>query len=397
MADKDLQMQRKKSDGTFDKYYPKTKTHLVVDDTTGQTIKEQYADIVNGTTKVGNADKLDNKDSSEFANATHSHTKANITDFPTSLPANGGNADTVGNVQLGNLAESKSTGNTDLNTIIKSGMYRVEGAANTPLGLAYGQLLVIHGGNDTITQIYGHYLSGVLYTRSGNPPNVGGTGSWSIWKQILTTSELPINHASGAITYGLGTRTAYGHVALIEDLVGGYGAGHALHANQGKVLDDKIKIDSINLITTITLSHTSTIDITNYIKNPNYDELYFVLEGTINLSSTRSAGANTYIGLSRNNNRDNEVDTKWFEAFVKSTLNYSAMVKCKARYIKNAASNHIDGGGDISLWYGHETMETGNISISGNNHQYLMITSGSGYNTSSGNVTLKIYGITRAS
>lgn len=93
MADKDLQMQRKKSDGTFDKYYPKTKTHLVVDDTTGQTIKEQYNNIVNGTVIVGeanNANKLENKSASDFADSEHIHTKSEIIDFPASLPANGG-------------------------------------------------------------------------------------------------------------------------------------------------------------------------------------------------------------------------------------------------------------------------------------------------------------------
>ncbi|MBC8581823.1 phage tail repeat domain-containing protein, partial [Zhenhengia yiwuensis] len=39
--------------------------------------------------------KLDAK-----ANTSHTHTKSQITDFPTSLPANGGNADTVGGRQF---------------------------------------------------------------------------------------------------------------------------------------------------------------------------------------------------------------------------------------------------------------------------------------------------------
>ncbi len=57
----------------------------------------------------GNADTLDGKHASDFAVAghthtaadvgaaakSHTHTKSQITDFPTSLPANGGNADTV--------------------------------------------------------------------------------------------------------------------------------------------------------------------------------------------------------------------------------------------------------------------------------------------------------------
>lgn len=36
----------------------------------------------------------------DAASKTHSHTKSQITDFPTSLPANGGNADTVDKVHV---------------------------------------------------------------------------------------------------------------------------------------------------------------------------------------------------------------------------------------------------------------------------------------------------------
>ena len=39
--------------------------------------------------------KLYTKIKSNFAAKTHSHTKSQITDFPTSMPANGGDADTV--------------------------------------------------------------------------------------------------------------------------------------------------------------------------------------------------------------------------------------------------------------------------------------------------------------
>ena len=42
-----------------------------------------------------------NFDPASKANSSHTHTKANITDFPSSLPANGGNADTVGGFTVG--------------------------------------------------------------------------------------------------------------------------------------------------------------------------------------------------------------------------------------------------------------------------------------------------------
>lgn len=74
--------------------------------------------------------------------------------------------------------------NADLNTVTQSGMYRFGTVINGPAGASYGQLLVIHGALDTITQIIGDYLTGNLYTRSGNPPNIGGAGAWGAWEPL---------------------------------------------------------------------------------------------------------------------------------------------------------------------------------------------------------------------
>jgi hypothetical protein len=98
-----------------------------------------------------------------------------------------------------------NTGGADLNTITTSGMYRVNATeANRPGD--YGQLLVIRGGSDTITQIYGQY-NGSLSYRSGNPTNVGGTGSYQAWRTLLDSSNynsyaLPLSGGtlSGALT-----------------------------------------------------------------------------------------------------------------------------------------------------------------------------------------------------
>jgi len=190
MADKDLQMQRKKSDGTFDKYYPKTKTHLVVDDTTGQTIKEQYNDIVDGIVIVNkaenainseNANKLDNKSASEFAKTSHNHIKSEIIDFPISFPANGGTS-------------ASCSGNA---------------ATATKLQTA----------------------------RSINNVNFDGTANIT----VADSTKAPIAHASAVNTYGLGTTVNYGHVKIINDLTQkSHIDGTVLSAYQGKVLNDKI-------------------------------------------------------------------------------------------------------------------------------------------------------------
>lgn len=75
------------------------------------------------------------------------------------------------------------TAPTNLNSATTSGFYRVNsGHSNSPGD--WGQLIVCHGGGDTITQIYGDYASGTLYTRSGNPSNVGGSGGWGSWRRV---------------------------------------------------------------------------------------------------------------------------------------------------------------------------------------------------------------------
>ena len=83
---------------------------------------------------------------------------------------------------------SNTTFSGDLNTATTSGFYRINsGQANSPAD--WGQLIVCHGSSDTITQIYGDYGSGALYTRSGNPSNVGGNGSWTSWKRLWMAGD----------------------------------------------------------------------------------------------------------------------------------------------------------------------------------------------------------------
>ena len=71
----------------------------------------------------------------------------------------------------------------DLNTLVNSGVYRVEsaninGPADSP---NYSQMLVMHGYSDTIAQMIINYASADVYVRAGNPPAVGGYGTWTQW------------------------------------------------------------------------------------------------------------------------------------------------------------------------------------------------------------------------
>ena len=110
--------------------------------------------------------------------------KASIAYFTTKLT---GTAPSLTAGAVSNLGIGFNSVN-DLNNLITSGFYRIEASeANRPS--AYGQLLVIHGGGDTITQLYGDYISGSLMTRSGNPSSVGGSGSWTGWQTLLSSNN----------------------------------------------------------------------------------------------------------------------------------------------------------------------------------------------------------------
>lgn len=97
----------------------------------------------------------------------------------------GGNVTGSGNMtyaQAYGLASS-----VDLNTVVANGNYRLGGTpVNAPSAgvIDYGELIVSRG-YDTILQIAADYYSGNLFFRSGNPSNVGGTGSWGAWRQLL--------------------------------------------------------------------------------------------------------------------------------------------------------------------------------------------------------------------
>jgi len=72
----------------------------------------------------------------------------------------------------------------DFNKVTVSGFYRFNSKddyLNAPPH-SWGQLLVIHGGGDTIAQISFDYDSAAcFYMRTGNPPECGGKGTWRGW------------------------------------------------------------------------------------------------------------------------------------------------------------------------------------------------------------------------
>lgn len=81
-----------------------------------------------------------------------------------------------------------STSNID--TLYVAGSYRFDATAQGtwPTGVTanYGQMLVICGGGDTVSQMFFPYGDTRAYLRVGNPMNANN-GSWRSWKELATT------------------------------------------------------------------------------------------------------------------------------------------------------------------------------------------------------------------
>lgn len=92
----------------------------------------------------------------------------------------------------------------DLNTATISGMYRCSHNNPNIPSSDYGQLLVVHGGADTIAQIYFPYDHTAAFVRTGSPPEINGTTQWGDWEQLAVCTapevhELPL--ASGLTAF----------------------------------------------------------------------------------------------------------------------------------------------------------------------------------------------------
>ena len=128
--------------------------------------------------------------------------------YGTTIYQNGKQVANKDDVPTNFAVTGKVSASGDLNTVINSGMYRLEGLpANCPEGAIYGQLLVTHGSGDTISQIVFDYNNCRMWVRSGNPTDVNGSGSWHEWVQCYTTGFKPTPDDIGALSLSGGTMT----------------------------------------------------------------------------------------------------------------------------------------------------------------------------------------------
>lgn len=134
------------------------------------------------------------------AAASHSHTISQISDFPASLPANGGNADTVDGLHANDFTQIIDFGYTvtDTKTAIgqsgKTTIYRCASWTDIPIGVLDGQGSIITinynntgtAGTDSIwcTQIF-ISAHGPVFIRAISNVYVGN------WTEILTSGSKP--------------------------------------------------------------------------------------------------------------------------------------------------------------------------------------------------------------
>jgi hypothetical protein len=120
---------------------------------------------------------------------------SNITGAPSSLPANGGDADTLDTKHASDFAPSgyglgTGTGQTiaDCNAATKNGFYGVTDAASNRPPVTFGGVMIVTalGDSEVIFQIFCHAQksTGSTWVRSYQ-----GINGWSAWKQVWTSGE----------------------------------------------------------------------------------------------------------------------------------------------------------------------------------------------------------------
>lgn len=130
-----------------------------------------------------------------YANAVHAHKWTDITDRPTSLPANGGNADTVDGLHSYDFARrSEFIAGTDLNSINGFGLFQTStnsiatSEKHYPISEA-GILIYGNAAYNSSCQIYGSYNSNRWFVRGGG----NGPSEKTPWAEIWTTKNFDPN------------------------------------------------------------------------------------------------------------------------------------------------------------------------------------------------------------
>ena len=162
------------------------------------------------------------------ADLIHTHTKDQITDFPTSLPANGGNADTVEGFGIDNLGKVISAPVADLDNTpgFFSSCWTLSSAGTKPTD--YGTVVQVvnkYGLPNSDGQIWAfqiahaHGIDRPMWRRQTNG------GGWTEWKQVALMDEVLSNTGDQLLNNGRFNMLVSSpeHVIMFKDATGNIG------------------------------------------------------------------------------------------------------------------------------------------------------------------------------
>lgn len=145
------------------------------------------------TSFLGAIDKtyLTGKLANTYADKVHTHLWADITDRPTSLPANGGNADTVDNLHASSFARTDQSSAVDLDTVNGKGIMTCSANVTATAERHYpiqqaGALFYGTAAYNSANQIYGSFYSNRWFVRGGGTSPTAKTA----WAEIWTSANL---------------------------------------------------------------------------------------------------------------------------------------------------------------------------------------------------------------
>lgn len=170
------------------------------------------------TSFLGAIDKtyLTGKLANTYADKVHTHLWADITDRPTALPANGGNADTVDNLHASSFARTDQSSAVDLDTVNGKGIMTCSANVTATAERHYpiqqaGALFYGTAAYNSANQIYGSFYSNRWFVRGGGTSPTAKTAWAEIWTSANFNPEnyLPLS----------GGKTITGNVALANEVM----------------------------------------------------------------------------------------------------------------------------------------------------------------------------------
>lgn len=160
---------------------------------------------------LGAVDKtyLTGKLANTYADKVHTHLWADITDRPTSLPANGGNADTVDNLHASSFTRADQSPIVDLNTVNGQGIMAcglnefATAERHYPIQQA-GTLFYGTAAYNSACQIYGTFQYNRWFVRGGGTSQTAKTAWAEIWTTVNFNPDnyLPLSGGADHKTTG---------------------------------------------------------------------------------------------------------------------------------------------------------------------------------------------------